>query len=71
MTADFSDIATGSAAAIARALSGRLRRTGRLRAEALGIGLEGLGAIAHSVNMFFRSAELATCTTRAGPASIA
>jgi 2-polyprenyl-6-methoxyphenol hydroxylase-like FAD-dependent oxidoreductase len=27
--------------------------------EALGIGLEGLGAIAHSVNLFFRSAALA------------
>ena len=27
--------------------------------EALGIGIEGLGAIAHSVNLFFRSAELA------------
>ena len=27
---------------------------------ALGIGIEGLGAIAHSVNLFFRSAELAT-----------
>ncbi len=28
--------------------------------EALGIGIEGLGAIARSVNLFFRSAELAT-----------
>ena len=28
--------------------------------EALGIGVEGLGAIAHSVNLFFRSADLAT-----------
>ena len=38
--------------------------------EALGIGLGGLGAIANSVNIFFRSAELAAiCTTRAGRAS--
>ena len=27
--------------------------------EALGIGIEGIGAISHSVNLFFRSAELA------------
>jgi 2-polyprenyl-6-methoxyphenol hydroxylase-like FAD-dependent oxidoreductase len=29
--------------------------------ELLGIGIEGLGAIAHSVNLFFRSTELADC----------
>ena len=29
--------------------------------ELLGIGIEGLGAIAHSVNLFFRSTELASC----------
>ena len=28
--------------------------------DALGIGIEGIGAIAHSVNLFFRSADLAT-----------
>jgi 2-polyprenyl-6-methoxyphenol hydroxylase-like FAD-dependent oxidoreductase len=61
VTAHVSDSATG--------MRGRLRApylvgcdgpSGLVRST-LGIGIEGLGAIAHSVNLFFRSAALATC----------
>lgn len=61
VTADVTDASTGAGRSIrARYLVGCDGPSGVVRA-ALGIGIEGLGAIAHSVNLFFRSTELATC----------
>jgi len=39
--------------------------------QSLGIELDGVGIVAHSLNLFFRSAELATSHDRAGRVSIA
>ena len=60
VTAQVTDMATGAARTLrAQYLIGCDGPSGVVR-EALGIGIEGLGAIARSVNLFFRSAELAT-----------
>jgi 2-polyprenyl-6-methoxyphenol hydroxylase-like FAD-dependent oxidoreductase len=60
VSAQITDISTGTARTLrARYLVGCDGPAGVAR-EALGIGVEGLGAIAHSVNLFFRSADLAT-----------
>ena len=61
VTAQVTDMTTGGARTLrAQYLIGCDGPSGVVR-EALGIGIEGLGAIARSVNLFFRSAELATC----------
>ena len=58
VTAQVTDMATGAARTLrAQYLVGCDGPSGLVR-EALGIGIEGAGAIAHSVNLFFRSAEL-------------
>jgi 2-polyprenyl-6-methoxyphenol hydroxylase-like FAD-dependent oxidoreductase len=58
--AELTDMATGATAAIAaRYLVGCDGPAGIVR-EALGIRLGGLGVVANSVNIFFRSAELAS-----------
>lgn len=60
VSAQVTDIPTGAARTLrARYLVGCDGPSGVVR-EALGIGVEGLGAIAHSVNLFFHSADLAT-----------
>ncbi len=60
MTAEVTDMATGAARTLrAQYLVGCDGPSGLVR-DALGIGIEGIGAIAHSVNLFFRSADLAT-----------
>jgi hypothetical protein len=53
-------MATGAARTLrAQYLVGCDGPSGLVR-DALGIGIEGIGAIAHSVNLFFRSSDLAT-----------
>ena len=60
VTAQVTDMATGAARTLrAQYLVGCDGPSGIVR-DALGIGIEGIGAIAHSVNLFFRSPELAT-----------
>ncbi len=60
VTAQVTDMATGAARTLrAQYLVGCDGPSGLVR-DALGIGIEGAGAIAHSVNLFFRSADLAT-----------
>ena len=60
VTAQVTDMATGAAQPLrAQYLVGCDGPSGLVR-DALGIGIEGAGAIAHSVNLFFRSADLAT-----------
>jgi 2-polyprenyl-6-methoxyphenol hydroxylase-like FAD-dependent oxidoreductase len=60
VTADITDRATGASQTLrAQYLVGCDGPSGIVR-QALGIGIEGIGAIAHSVNLFFRSAELGT-----------
>jgi 2-polyprenyl-6-methoxyphenol hydroxylase-like FAD-dependent oxidoreductase len=59
VTAEIADLSTGRSETLrARYLVGCDGPAGLVRA-ALGIGLEGLGVVAISVNIFFRSAELA------------
>jgi 2-polyprenyl-6-methoxyphenol hydroxylase-like FAD-dependent oxidoreductase len=59
ISAQVTDLSTGAVRSLrARYLVGCDGPSGAVR-ETLGIGVEGLGAIAHSVNLFFRSAELA------------
>lgn len=60
VTAEITDMATGAARTLrAQYLVGCDGPSGIVR-QTLGIGIEGVGAIAHSVNLFFRSAELGT-----------
>ena len=60
VTAQVTDMATGAAQTLhAQYLVGCDGPSGIVR-DALGIGIEGIGAIAHSVNLFFRSSDLAT-----------
>ena len=60
VTAQVTDMATGAARTLrAQYLVGCDGPSGIVR-DALGIGIEGIGAIAHSVNLFFRSSDLAT-----------
>ncbi len=60
VTAELTEIATGKRQTLrASYLVGCDGPAGFVR-EALGIGLGGLGVVAHSLNIFFRSAELAT-----------
>jgi 2-polyprenyl-6-methoxyphenol hydroxylase-like FAD-dependent oxidoreductase len=60
VTAEVTDMATGATQTLrAQYLVGCDGPSGLVR-QALGIGIEGIGAIAHSVNLYFRSAELAT-----------
>jgi 2-polyprenyl-6-methoxyphenol hydroxylase-like FAD-dependent oxidoreductase len=60
VTAQVTDMATGAARTVrAQYLVGCDGPSGVVR-DALGIGIEGIGAIAHSVNLFFRSSDLAT-----------
>src|SRR5262245_27357533 len=59
VTAQVTDMASGKARTLhAQYLVGCDGPSGIVR-DALGIGIEGIGAIAHSVNLFFRSADLA------------
>ena len=59
VTAELTDLATGKRQKLrARYLVGCDGPSGFVR-EALGIGLGGLGVVAHSLNIFFRSADLA------------
>jgi 2-polyprenyl-6-methoxyphenol hydroxylase-like FAD-dependent oxidoreductase len=60
VTAQLTDMASGAARSLrAQYLVGCDGPSGLVR-DALGIGIEGIGAIAHSVNLFFRSSDLAT-----------
>jgi 2-polyprenyl-6-methoxyphenol hydroxylase-like FAD-dependent oxidoreductase len=60
VSAQVTDMPTGTTRTLrGRYLVGCDGPSGVVR-EALGIGVEGLGAIAHSVNLFFRSTDLAT-----------
>jgi hypothetical protein len=60
LDAHVTDISTGEQRKLsAQYLVGCDGPSGRVR-ELLGIGIVGLGAIAHSLNLFFRSTELAT-----------
>ena len=60
VTAQVTDMTTGAAQTLqAQYLVGCDGPSGIVR-DALGIGIEGIGAIAHSVNLFFRSPDLAT-----------
>jgi 2-polyprenyl-6-methoxyphenol hydroxylase-like FAD-dependent oxidoreductase len=60
VTAHVTDVPTGTERILrARYLVGCDGPSGIVR-DALGIAIEGIGAIAHSVNLFFRSTELAT-----------
>jgi 2-polyprenyl-6-methoxyphenol hydroxylase-like FAD-dependent oxidoreductase len=60
VTAEVTDMATGAARTLrAQYLVGCDGPSGMVR-EALGIGIDGVGTISHSVNLFFRSAELST-----------
>ena len=60
LTLQVTDLASGAAHTLrAQYLVGCDGPSGMVR-EALGIGIEGQGAIAHSVNLYFRSAALAT-----------
>ncbi len=60
VAAQVTDMATGAARTLrAQYLVGCDGPSGLVR-DALGIGIEGAGAIAHSVNLFFRSADLST-----------
>jgi 2-polyprenyl-6-methoxyphenol hydroxylase-like FAD-dependent oxidoreductase len=60
VTADITDMATGASRTLrAQYLVGCDGPSGIVR-DALDIGIEGIGAIAHSVNLFFRSAELSS-----------
>jgi hypothetical protein len=60
VTAELTDLAGGKSRTLrARYLVGCDGPAGFVR-EALGIGLGGLGVVAHSLNIFFRSADLAT-----------
>jgi 2-polyprenyl-6-methoxyphenol hydroxylase-like FAD-dependent oxidoreductase len=59
VTAELTDLASGKQQTLqARYLVGCDGPAGFVR-EALGIGLGGLGVVAHSLNIFFRSADLA------------
>ena len=59
VTAQLTDMASGATRTLrAQYLVGCDGPSGIVR-DALGIGIEGIGAIAHSVNLFFRSADLA------------
>ncbi len=60
VSAETTDMASGATRTLrAQYLVGCDGPSGIVR-EALGIGIEGIGAISHSVNLFFRSPELAT-----------
>jgi len=61
VTAEVTDTASGASRTLrAQYLVGCDGPSGVVR-DLLAIGIEGLGAIARSVNLFFRSSELATC----------
>jgi 2-polyprenyl-6-methoxyphenol hydroxylase-like FAD-dependent oxidoreductase len=60
VSVEITDMASGAARTLrAQYLVGCDGPSGIVR-DALGIGIEGIGAISHSVNLFFRSPELAT-----------
>jgi 2-polyprenyl-6-methoxyphenol hydroxylase-like FAD-dependent oxidoreductase len=60
VTAEITDMASGAAQTLrAKYLVGCDGPSGVVR-QALGIGIDGIGAIAHSVNLYFRSPELST-----------